>query len=76
MAVEVSTPDFPTPPKKRSLSNTARTCAPLPVANVAASLAQSLYYEVLSGVTPPKNHKIVPEITVTLTYRFEATKEK
>jgi hypothetical protein len=57
-------------------TRTAPSCAPLPVANVAASLARDLFYEKMRYLRPPTDHKIVPEVTVSISYRFESTKEK
>lgn len=49
--------------------------APAPISFTAAGIARDLFKEHLSNVHAPKDHRVVPEITVSITYRFESTKE-
>lgn len=54
-----------------SKSRDARRFAPVPVANVANELALELFDEVLKEVRAPYGHKVVPQVTVLISYRIE-----
>lgn len=75
MAVEVSTPDFANANPQFQATRDAPMNAPASVFTVAGTLASELFDDHLTNVRAPKNKKVVPIVTVAVSYRFESTKE-
>ncbi len=57
-----------------SKAGEASALAEHPISNVAAVLAKELFQEHLAGVKAPQDTKLIPMITVSITYREESTK--
>lgn len=74
MTVEVSTPDIPGKPAFRK-SKDAGANAPAPISFTAAAIARDLFKEHLEGLRAPAKHRVIPEITVTMSYRLEPVEE-
>lgn len=54
-----------------SKTEDVRGAAPMPVANTAHRLALSLFDEVLKDVRAPYGQKVIPQVTVLVSYRLE-----
>lgn len=54
-----------------SKTQDVRRSAPIPVANTAYQLAEELFNEVLKDVRVSDEQRVVPEVTVLVSYRIE-----